>query len=76
MSIAASMTLNGTAIDPAATYRVTVNNYLALGGDGFVALKDGRDAQFGAYDNDALFGCFGAHSPIAPAPPTRITRTN
>jgi 5'-nucleotidase len=74
--IAASMKLDGKPIDPAKTYRVAVNNYLALGGDGFVAFKDGTNAQFGAYDVDALFAFFGAHSPIAPAPPTRITRTN
>jgi len=73
---AASMKLNGAAIDMARNYRVTINNYLALGGDGFVAFKGGRDPQFGVYDNDALFAWFGAHSPIAPAPPIRITRTN
>ncbi len=73
---ATSIKLNGAAIDPARHYRVTINNYLALGGDGFVAFKNGRDAQFGSYDNDALFAWFGTHSPIAPAPPTRITRTN
>ncbi len=69
------MKLNGTLIEPAKTYRVTINNYLALGGDGFVAFKQGADAQFGVNDNDALFGYFESHSPIAPAPPTRITRT-
>jgi 5'-nucleotidase len=70
------MKLHGATIDPAKTYRVTINNYLALGGDGFVAFKQGRDPQTGPYDNDALFAWFGAHSPIAPAPPMRITRTN
>ena len=28
-----------SAIDPAARYRVTVNNYLAVGGDGFTVLQ-------------------------------------
>src|SRR6476646_7038465 len=37
--VAAKMTLNGQPIDPAASYRVTVNNFLALGGDGFTVLK-------------------------------------
>ena len=32
--IADRMALNGQRIDPAASYRVTVNNYLAVGGDG------------------------------------------
>jgi 5'-nucleotidase len=68
--------LDGALIEPEKTYRVTINNYLALGGDGFVAFKRGANAQFGVYDNDALFSFFESHSPIAPAPPTRITRTN
>ncbi len=74
--VAASMTLNGARIEPAAFYRVTINNYLALGGDGFTALKDGTAAQFGVYDVDALFAYFVGHSPIAPAPPARIARTD
>jgi 5'-nucleotidase len=73
---AASLKLNGTPIDPAKTYRVTINNFLALGGDGFVVFKGGTNAQFGSYDNDALFAWFETHSPIVAAPPTRITRTN
>jgi 5'-nucleotidase len=73
---AASMRLNGAAIDAAKTYRVTINNYLALGGDGFAAFKTGTEARVGTYDVDALFAYFQANSPLAPAPPTRITRTN
>jgi 5'-nucleotidase len=74
--VAASMTLNGEPIELARSYRVTVNNYLALGGDGFTALKDGTAAQFGVFDVDALFAYFVGHSPIAPAPPGRIARTD
>ena len=73
---AASMKLNGAPVDPAKTYRITINNYLALGGDGFAAFKGGTDLQFGIYDVDALFAYFQANSPLAPAPPLRITRTN
>jgi 5'-nucleotidase len=74
--LADSMMLNGQRIDPAATYRVTVNNYLAVGGDGFVALKDGTAQQVGPYDVDALDAYFKASSPISPAPLDRITRVN
>jgi 5'-nucleotidase len=70
---AASLRLNGAAIDPARPYRVTINNYLALGGDGFAALKDGRDAQFGKYDDEVLFAYVKANSPVAPPPRDRIT---
>ncbi len=48
---AASIKLNGTTIEPAKSYRVTVNDYLALGGDGFVVLKDGSAKQYGIYDD-------------------------
>ena len=42
--IAASMALNGEHIDPVKNYRVTVNNYLSVGGDGFTVLKEGNRA--------------------------------
>jgi 5'-nucleotidase len=71
----ASLALNGAPIDPAGSYRVTINNYLALGGDGFSALKDGRDAQFGKYDDEVLFAYIKAKSPLAPPPLGRITAT-
>src|SRR5262249_47431222 len=70
------MTLNGVRIEPAQTYRVTVNSYLALGGDGFTVLKDGSAKQFGIYDDEALFGYFQANSPVAPPALDRIARTN
>jgi 5'-nucleotidase len=72
--IAASMSLNGERVDPAKTYRVTVNNYLSAGGDGFAALTEGTAQQFGAYDADALYAYFKANSPISPAPAGRIKR--
>ena len=74
--LADRMSLNGQRIDPAAGYRVTVNNYLAVGGDGFTALKDGTAPQFGIYDVDALYGYFQANSPIAPQAAGRISRMN
>ena len=74
--VADSMSLNGQRIDPAKNYRVTVNNYLAVGGDGFSVFKQGRELQIGAYDSDALFAYFGANSPIAPAVAGRILRLN
>jgi 5'-nucleotidase len=74
--LADSLSLNGTRIDPAASYRVTVNNYLSVGGDGFTVLKDGTAPLVGIYDVDALYGYFRANSPIGPAPAKRITRIN
>jgi 5'-nucleotidase len=74
--VAASLKLNGAAIDPVKSYRVTVNDYLALGGDGFAALKDGSAKQYGIYDDEALFAFFGANSPVTPGAPTRISLVN
>jgi 5'-nucleotidase len=74
--LADRMSLNGKPIDPAKAYRVTVNNYLAVGGDGFTVLKEGSGQQFGIYDVDALYGYFQANSPISPVAPDRIVRLN
>ncbi len=74
--IADSLMLNGARIDPNAHYRVTVNNYLAQGGDGFTAFKDGTAPQTGAFDAEALFDYVRANSPIAPPPGGRIARMN
>jgi 5'-nucleotidase len=70
------MSLNGQRIDPAMSYRVTVNNFLSVGGDGFTLLREGTNQQFGIYDADALYAYFQANSPIAPTPADRITRMN
>jgi 5'-nucleotidase len=74
--VAASISLNGEPIDPAKSYRVTVNNYLSVGGDGFTALKEGTAQQFGIFDADALYTYFQANSPIAPVAAERIGRLN
>lgn len=74
--VADKMTLNGRAIEPAANYRVTLNDYLAVGGDGFTIAKQGASPLYGGYDADALFAFFRAHGPIGPLPPTRTLRVN
>jgi 5'-nucleotidase len=70
------MSLNGRRIDPAASYRVTVNNFLSVGGDGFTVLSEGTAPRFGIYDVDALYGYFQANSPISPTTTDRIVRIN
>ncbi|MBB4371790.1 5'-nucleotidase [Bradyrhizobium sp. cir1] len=70
------MTLNGRPIEAGTGYRVTLNDYLAVGGDGFTVAKQGSAPQYGGYDADALFAFFRAHGPIGPLPPTRILRVN
>jgi len=70
------MSLNGAPVDPAQNYRVTVNNFLSVGGDGFTVLKDGTAPQISVYDIDALHAYFQANSPIGPGAANRIERIN
>jgi 5'-nucleotidase len=74
--IAERMSLNGQTIDPAASYRVTVNNFLSVGGDGFTVLTQGTAPQTGVYDIDALDAYFRANSPVGPTAVDRIVRIN
>jgi 5'-nucleotidase len=69
----ASITFGGTPIDPNASYRVTVNSFLADGGDNFFILAQGTDRLGGEVDLDALVTYFGANSPLDPGPQDRIT---
>lgn len=68
----ASIKINGEPIDPNGSYRVTVNSFLADGGDGFSVLVQGTDRLGGEVDLDALVAYFAANSPLAPGPQNRI----
>jgi len=69
------MTLGGVAVDPETTYRVTTNDFLANGGDGFTTLSAGTArATAPGFDVDALTAYLGGPaSPVAPGPRNRIT---
>jgi len=67
-----NLTLDGTAIDPAASYRVSINNFLAGGGDGFSVFTEATDVTAGPIDLDALVAYFATNSPIPPPPLNRI----
>ncbi|QKV94179.1 bifunctional metallophosphatase/5'-nucleotidase [Streptomyces sp. NA02950] len=75
-----SVKLNGEPIDPAKTYRVAMNEFLAGGGDGFPVFKEGRNKLVGASDLEAFTAYLGAHSsassPLAPPAADRITVKN
>jgi 2',3'-cyclic-nucleotide 2'-phosphodiesterase (5'-nucleotidase family) len=68
----ASMTLNGAPISPTGTYRVTVNNFLADGGDSFTVLTQGTNRLGGGDDLAAFTAYLGANTPVVPAPTDRI----
>jgi 5'-nucleotidase len=46
--------VDGTVVTPATSLRVTMNSFLAAGGDGFTVFNEGTDALGGAQDIDAL----------------------
>jgi 5'-nucleotidase len=72
-----SIRLDGAAIDPAATYRVATNSFLAGGGDGFATLGQGTGDLVGTDDLSALAQYLTAHSsaasPLTPPAVGRIT---
>ncbi len=66
-----SMTIDGKRLDRARRYRVTVNNFLASGGDGFSVLTRGTGAVDAGLDLEAT----EAYLKTGPSPPAldRIT---
>jgi 5'-nucleotidase len=66
--------INGVPVDPAASYRVAVNSFLASGGDNFTVFAQGTDVVTGEVDLDALNAYLAAHSPVAPPALERITQ--
>ncbi|MGW6203484.1 bifunctional metallophosphatase/5'-nucleotidase [Streptomyces sp. NPDC055089] len=75
--VTGTIRLNGEAIDPAKSYRVAMNEFLAGGGDGFAALGAGTNKLVGASDLDLFNAYLAAHStaaaPLAPPATDRIT---
>ncbi|WP_326786966.1 bifunctional metallophosphatase/5'-nucleotidase [Streptomyces sp. NBC_00151] len=63
--VAGSVKLDGAAIDPAATYRVAMNSFLAGGGDGFAELGKGGNVRVGGDDLAALGAYLTANSSAA-----------
>lgn len=49
-----TIVFNGVVQNPAKTYRITVNNFMATGGDGYGVLLGGTSVLGGAQDIDAL----------------------
>ncbi|WP_417561934.1 bifunctional metallophosphatase/5'-nucleotidase [Microbacterium sp.] len=68
-----TVTLNGTPLDDATTYRVVTNNFLIGGGDGFPTFLDAKDVYYGGLDIDAFANYLQTNSPYTPGALTRIT---
>jgi 5'-nucleotidase len=62
---------SGAVLNPTKTYRVTVNNFMATGGDNFTTLLGGTSVLGGAQDIDALIAYLSAFkAPAAPYDPS------
>ena len=66
--------LDGEPITPDGAYRVTVNSFLADGGDGFTVLRDGTDRLGGMQDLDALTGYLAGGAVSAVPREARVRR--
>lgn len=66
--------LGGTALSPVGTYYVTVNNFLASGGDNFPTFSTINPSlrRDGGNDLNALVNYLATHSPVAPPSIDRV----
>ena len=70
----ASIKIDGVTVSPTASYRVTMNSFLADGGDGFTVFTQCTQPLGGEVDLDAAVRYFTENSPISPPALDRITR--
>ncbi|MDX1435378.1 MAG: bifunctional metallophosphatase/5'-nucleotidase [Anaerolineales bacterium] len=69
--------LNGVDLDPAGAYNVTVNSFLADGGDNFTTLGLVSTPRLdGGVDLEALTNYLGTFSPVPPPPTDRVNELN
>jgi 5'-nucleotidase len=73
--VTGSVAIGGVPVVDGQSYRVTVNNFLADGGDNFTVLREGTDRLGGAVDLDALTAYFAAAPGQTVSPPVldRVT---
>jgi len=68
-----AMALGGVPMADATAYRVTMNSFLATGGDNFTVFNQGTDTLGGDQDIDALEAYIKANNPLVPPTTNRIT---
>ncbi|HVR64663.1 MAG TPA: bifunctional metallophosphatase/5'-nucleotidase, partial [Polyangia bacterium] len=69
-----SIQIGGAPIDPAASYLITTNNFLATGGDGFTKFTAGTNQIGGPIDLDVLISYVENHTPLTPAIDGRVAQ--
>ncbi|WNV91604.1 bifunctional metallophosphatase/5'-nucleotidase [Umezawaea sp. Da 62-37] len=70
-----NLSIAGAPVDPAASYRITINSFLQGGGDGFPGFTAGTAITGGGIDLDAFAAYLGSHPNQAPPALGRITNT-
>ncbi len=70
---AQNITIGGVPLDPAATYRVTLNNFLADGGDNYTVFREGTNRYVGEIDLDAFARYVQMLGTVNPGPQNRIS---
>ncbi len=75
LDVVSGLTLNGNPILAGVSYRVTVNSFLADGGDNFGALLGGTNRLGGAVDTDAFEAYLNLVGPLSPPALDRIDVT-
>ena len=66
--------IGGAVVDPTKLYNVTVNNFMAGGGDGLQTLKDVKKTDTGLIDLDAFVDFLKAYSPIPEQNEIRVSK--
>jgi len=61
-----SVTINGAALDPSASYKVATFSFLATGGDNFRAFKEGTTVDTGLVDYEAWIDYLTDNAPVSP----------
>jgi 5'-nucleotidase len=71
-----SLTIDGTPVVNASSYRITVNSFLADGGDAFPVLPMGTNRVGGVVDTDAFEQYLRANPNLTPPALDRIDVIN
>ncbi|MDT8997874.1 bifunctional metallophosphatase/5'-nucleotidase [Paucibacter sp. APW11] len=74
--VAESVRIRGQVLRPEARYRVTINNFLFNGGDGFKAFSAGTEPRMGMMDSEALVQLLQSQPLTRPSALDRVVRRN
>ncbi|WP_427913163.1 bifunctional metallophosphatase/5'-nucleotidase [Ramlibacter sp. MMS24-I3-19] len=69
-----AMRLDGVPVDPARSYRVAMNSFLAAAGDGYTVFTEGTSPTGGGLDLDALESYIAAQGALQPPVTSRVLR--